>query len=120
VYSAKSDFGFLSAHPSTAPTVRQFLSMYGVVAAVPYRLASAWLRAGTQIAVALQRAALGTVDTAGTMEEARKPARSNDELADSIRTRAYELYERRGRRPGHELDDWLRAQADVLGRATPV
>jgi len=26
---------------------------------------------------------------------------------EKIRRRAYELYEQRGRRDGHELDDWL-------------
>ena len=27
---------------------------------------------------------------------------------------AYQLYERRGRQPGHELDDWLEAERRVL------
>jgi hypothetical protein len=31
-----------------------------------------------------------------------------------IRLRAYELYEQRGREEGHELDDWLQAEAEVL------
>jgi len=31
-----------------------------------------------------------------------------------IRRRAYELYEQRGRMDGHELDDWLQAEAEVL------
>jgi hypothetical protein len=34
-------------------------------------------------------------------------------LEDSIRRRAYELYEQRGRREGHALDDWLEAEAQV-------
>jgi hypothetical protein len=32
-----------------------------------------------------------------------------------IRRRAYELYERRGRIDGHAEEDWLRAEAEVLG-----
>jgi hypothetical protein len=32
-----------------------------------------------------------------------------------IRCRAYELYERRGREEGHAEEDWLRAEAEVLG-----
>lgn len=35
-------------------------------------------------------------------------------LEDQIRLRAYELYEARGRQDGHGLDDWLRAEAEIL------
>ena len=35
------------------------------------------------------------------------------ELEHQIRLRAYELYEARGRRHGHELDDWLRAKEEI-------
>ena len=37
------------------------------------------------------------------------------ELEYQIRLRAYELYEARGRKDGHELDDWLRAEAEITG-----
>jgi len=30
-----------------------------------------------------------------------------------IQTRAYELYEQRGREDGHELEDWLQAEGEV-------
>ena len=33
-----------------------------------------------------------------------------------IRRRAYELYERRGCTPGHENEDWLIAEREVVGR----
>jgi len=36
-------------------------------------------------------------------------------LEDQIRRRAYMLYEGRGRQDGHALDDWLRAEAEILG-----
>ena len=36
------------------------------------------------------------------------------ELDARIRTRAYELYEQRGFQEGHELDDWLQAEREVL------
>ena len=36
------------------------------------------------------------------------------ELEDQIRHRAYELYEARGREDGRELDDWLRAEAEIM------
>lgn len=32
---------------------------------------------------------------------------------DAIARRAYELYERRGGRHGHDLDDWIQAEADI-------
>jgi hypothetical protein len=35
------------------------------------------------------------------------------ELEEQIRCRAYELYEQRGRADGYELEDWLRAEAEV-------
>ena len=31
-----------------------------------------------------------------------------------IRARAYQLYEQRGREDGHELDDWLQAETEVM------
>jgi Protein of unknown function (DUF2934) len=33
---------------------------------------------------------------------------------DLIRERAYELYESRGRAPGQEQEDWLRAEREIL------
>jgi DUF2934 family protein len=35
------------------------------------------------------------------------------ELEYQIRLRAYEPYEARGRKHGHELDDWLRAKEEI-------
>jgi len=35
------------------------------------------------------------------------------ELEYQIRLRAYELYEKRGRKDGRELDDWLRAKEEI-------
>ena len=37
-----------------------------------------------------------------------EPAYSQD-----IRVRAYELFERRGREDGHDLDDWLQAESEI-------
>ena len=34
-------------------------------------------------------------------------------LQDQIRARAYQLYEQRGRDDGHNLDDWLQAEAEL-------
>jgi Protein of unknown function (DUF2934) len=38
---------------------------------------------------------------------------SRPNLEESIRHRAYELYETRGCEDGHDVDDWLRAEAEV-------
>ena len=35
---------------------------------------------------------------------------------DKIRERAYELYESRGREPGQDEQDWLRAEQEILKR----
>ena len=34
-------------------------------------------------------------------------------LEEDIRRRAYQLYEERGREDGHDLDDWLSAEAEI-------
>lgn len=34
-------------------------------------------------------------------------------IPELVRRRAYELFEARGREPGHELDDWLQAEREV-------
>lgn len=36
---------------------------------------------------------------------------------EQIRQRAYELYEARGRGDGHDLEDWLEAEAEITDRA---
>ncbi len=33
-----------------------------------------------------------------------------------IQERAYQRYQQRGRQPGHELGDWLKAERDVCPR----
>lgn len=39
---------------------------------------------------------------------------------EQIRQRAHELYEARGREEGHDLEDWLQAEAEILGGKAPV
>jgi hypothetical protein len=45
---------------------------------------------------------------------AREIAQSHLELEDKIRQRAYEIYRQRG---GTELDNWLEAEQEVLGKS---
>lgn len=35
---------------------------------------------------------------------------------DEIARRAYEVYERRGAEPGHDVDDWLQAERELEDR----
>lgn len=37
-------------------------------------------------------------------------------LEESIRQRAYALYEEGGREDGHDIDDWLRAEAEISAK----
>ena len=41
-------------------------------------------------------------------------------LEEEIRRRAYQLYEERGRGDGHDLDDWLSAEAEISGTRAKV
>lgn len=43
-----------------------------------------------------------------------------EQLQDQIRLRAFELYEQRGHIAGHELEDWLQAEAEVKETSATV
>lgn len=45
-----------------------------------------------------------------TMASPRASARPTDE---EIAARAYEIYEREGRQPGRDLENWLQAEAEL-------
>ena len=47
----------------------------------------------------------------------RQLADSAEQVEEKIRTRAYELYELRGRENGLDFDDWLKAESEVHGGA---
>jgi hypothetical protein len=49
---------------------------------------------------------------AKTTTESAQP--TTDQFQAQVRLRAYQLYERRGRQDGHELDDWLQAEAELV------
>lgn len=55
----------------------------------------------------------GAVETAiATAAAALLPAPRDEE---AVRRLAYAYYEERGRADGHQLDDWLRAEAELSG-----
>ncbi|HXM21026.1 MAG TPA: DUF2934 domain-containing protein [Terriglobales bacterium] len=60
-----------------------------------------------------------TMPEAGSVPLARKTSPLNDspvDVAAQIRERAYQLYQERGTTPGHENEDWLRAEREILTR----
>jgi hypothetical protein len=68
------------------------------------------------------------VERLATRDEALRESEINDQrfeppsavpsapqLEERIRLRAYALHEARGREDGHDLYDWLQAEAEILG-----
>ena len=49
-----------------------------------------------------------------TVVSFQQPITESYVARDDIARRAYELYERRGAEPGHDLDDWLNAEVELL------
>ena len=46
-----------------------------------------------------------------------KPEQGSLELTEElIRVRAYQFYEERGCEDGHDLEDWLQAEAEIVGK----
>lgn len=39
-----------------------------------------------------------------------KTLSGKDQFTDMVRKKAYELYEKRGRKPGYAMDDWIQAE----------
>jgi hypothetical protein len=52
-----------------------------------------------------------------SIDATKKPSSAatseSQELEHQIRLRAYELYETRGKEPGHEQEDWFRAKEEI-------
>jgi hypothetical protein len=44
------------------------------------------------------------------------PAMSKEDLNALIAKKSYELYEKRGRKPGHAMDDWLEAERIIKSK----
>lgn len=54
--------------------------------------------------------------TAFRITRSSNPTMSNDDLRKLIEKKAYELYEKRGKKAGHSLNDWLEAERIVKGK----
>ena len=44
------------------------------------------------------------------------PSMSTEDLNKLVAKKAYELFEKRGRKAGHSIDDWLEAERIVKGK----
>ena len=44
------------------------------------------------------------------------PSMSNDDIRKLVEKKAYELYEKRGKKAGHTMEDWLEAERLVKGK----
>jgi hypothetical protein len=51
-----------------------------------------------------------------TAARAKQVAIEAPALDERIRQRAYEIYLQRGNQPGMEVDDWLRAEQEILSQ----
>jgi len=51
-----------------------------------------------------------------TTEKTESPGgiESYDDVQERVRLRAYELFEQRGREDGHDLEDWMQAESEIL------
>jgi len=54
-------------------------------------------------------------DKPKSREPLPRKSKSVSDAEEKIRLRAYQLYEERAKVEGHALDDWLQAQAEILG-----
>ncbi|MGD1082060.1 MAG: DUF2934 domain-containing protein [Candidatus Sulfotelmatobacter sp.] len=48
------------------------------------------------------------------------PTDAHPNLEEEIRRLAFEIYVERGHEDGHDLDDWLHAEAEVLGATVNI
>ncbi len=52
--------------------------------------------------------------TTERQERLREQLLSDDEVRAAISQRAYDIYQRRGGKPGHEIEDWVQAENEIL------
>lgn len=54
--------------------------------------------------------------TSFKLGKSSNPTMSKDDVNALIAKKAYELYEKRGRKGGHAIDDWLEAERIIKGK----
>ena len=55
-------------------------------------------------------------DKLASVSNAKSDEGSLELTGELIRARAYQSYEKRGCEDGHDLDDWLQAEAEIAGK----
>ena len=48
------------------------------------------------------------------------PTMSKEDITKLVEKKSYELYEKRGRKPGHSMDDWLEAERIIKGKLSSM
>jgi len=67
----------------------------------------------------IRRVQLRTAEKTERASEARREFEYwEEDVQELIRARAYQLYEERGGEHGHDLEDWIRAESEVIGSKT--
>ena len=56
--------------------------------------------------------------TATNPNRQNHPDSIGENLRERIQKRAYELYQARGAAPGHAMDDWTKAESEVLDQTS--
>jgi hypothetical protein len=59
-----------------------------------------------------------SIMTQNTIPDGEAPSRREQSFVEQIRQLAYKLYEARGREHGHDFDDWVQAEAEIIGAKT--
>jgi hypothetical protein len=54
--------------------------------------------------------------TSFKLDRSSNPSMTNEDLKKLIEKKAYELWEKRGRKAGHSMDDWLEAERIIKGK----
>ena len=54
--------------------------------------------------------------TSFKLGKSSNPTMSKEDVSKLVEKKAYELYEKRGRKGGHSIDDWLEAERIVKGK----
>ena len=54
--------------------------------------------------------------TSFKLGKSSNPTMTTGDVKKLIEKKAYELYEKRGRKPGHANDDWLEAERIIKGK----
>ena len=54
--------------------------------------------------------------TAFKLGRSSNPTMTKEDMSKLVEKKAYELYEKRGRKAGHSMDDWLEAERIIKGK----